>query len=605
MPHSMRLSPWKQVATAGAVLTVLAIAATWPIASNPARLAVIEPTENDFRLNTYLIFWGAHALLTDPLAVHHTNMFHPERYTFVYADILLAHSLLMLPVIEAFYEPILTYNLLLIASLVIGGLGFFCLARAVVGHPGAALLGALLWAFNPVHFTRYQQIQLVGDHWLPWMAWALWLWLQPATAEPGAARGASGAATASTAGERRTHARPESAACRQRPPVRLRYAVAAAVFFCLNALSGSHHAVFGALLAGSMIAYFAVVHRLYRRPDLVRLARGGAVFALIAVAVLAPIFWPYLAIEEQMAARRAETLDLPNASLWPLELLSARSHFYRWLDERWGWPAVLNRSDREVRSYAFPGLVTIGLAGLALLRPAGGRRRTDRRFWLFSGLLFLFLAMGAYGGYLLVGNLPLIRLIRVPIRYMMPATLCLAMLASFGAAALAARIPRRRARIAVFAALALAFSVEASFAPLRTWPYERQPRPINAFLAGQPGDFAIVEFPLSPFSTSINARQVWESIFHWKRLLVGYSGYQSPANVDLLRSIRDGFPSDACIDELVGLDVRFVIVLEDRVEPELLAAIAAQPRLLQAWSGDGRVVYRVEGRPVGAASGLR
>jgi hypothetical protein len=562
----MRLSPWKQIAAAGALLTALAIAATWPIATDPARLAVIEPTENDFRLNTYLIFWGAHALLTDPLAVHHTNMFHPERYTFVYADILLAHSLLMLPVIQAFYEPILTYNLLLIAGLVIGGLGFFCLARAVVGHPGAALLGAVLWVFNPVHFTRYQQIQLVGDHWLPWMAWALWAWLQPATAAPEADGGD------------------------EKCEPGIRHAAAAAVFFCLNALSGSHNAVFGALLAGSMIAYFAVVHRLYRRPGL---ARGGAVFALITVAVLAPIFWPYLAIEEQLAARRAETLDLPNASLRPLELLSARSLFYRWLDERWGWPAVLNRSGREVRSYAFPGLVTIALAGLALLRPAGRRRRTDRRFWLFAGLLFLFLAMGAHGGYALVGNLPLIRLIRVPTRYMMPATFCLAVLASFGAAALAARIRRRRARIAVFAALALAFSVEASFAPLRTWPYEREPRPINTFLAAQPGDFAIVELPLSPFSTSINARQVWESIFHWKRLLVGYSGYQSPANIDLLRSIRDGFPSDACIDDLARLDVRFVIVLEDRVEPALLAAIAAQPRLLPAWSGDGRLVYRV------------
>ncbi|MGD8331287.1 MAG: hypothetical protein PVJ49_17785, partial [Acidobacteriota bacterium] len=141
--------------------------------------------------------------------------------------------------------------------------------------------------------------------------------------------------------------------------------------------------------------------------------------------------------------------------------------------------------------------------------------------------------------------------------------------------------------------LVVLFAGEASFAPLRTWDYPHEPRPLNEFLAAQPGDFAVVEFPLDPDGYTINMRQVLNSIYHWKRLLVGYSGYQSPENIALLRRVRDTFPSDACLDELAALDVRFVVVLEDRVNERFLAAVRAQPRLLLAWQYDTWLVYRV------------
>jgi len=557
MPERTSLSARRHVALVVAAFIVLSVAATWPLATDPAHLSVVRPTENDFRLNNYFIFWGAHALLTDPLALHHTNMFHPERYTFVYADILLAQSILMLPVIELFYNPVLTFNVLLMCGFVIGGVGFFVLARRVTGHPGAAFVGAVLWVFNPVHFTRYQQIQLIGDHWLPWMAWALWCWLQPdaedrATGSPG-------------------------------------WAAAAAAFFCLNALSGSHLAVFGFFLAALMISWFTLSGRRWHSTSY---RRGLLAFALIALVVLAPIFWPYLVVEQRMAAVRAQTLDLPNASLRPLEALSARSHFYLWLDRTVGWPSLINGSGRELRAYGFPGVVTLVLALIGALASSIGARR-QRLFWVAATAYFLFFAMGSYGGYLLFGNLPLFRLIRVPTRFLLPFVFALAMLAAYGCAALAPRLPSRNARTAALALVVVLFAGEASFAPLRTWDYPHEARPLNEFLAAQPGDFAVVEFPLDPFGYTVNMRQVLNSIYHWKRLLVGYSGYQSPENIALLRRVRDTFPSDACLDELIDLDVRFVVVLEDRVDADFLAAVRAQSRLQLAWQYDAWLVYRV------------
>ena len=555
---TLRRAPtWKLALLAALAFALLSVLATWPVAMDPAHLSVVRPDENDYRLNNYFIFWGAHALMTDPLGVHHTNMFHPERFTFVYADILLAHSVLMLPVIAAFYNPVLTFNLLLMLSMTIGAVGFFLLARQVTGHAGAAFFAATLWTFNPVHFTRYQQIQLIGDHWLPWLGWALWIWLHPATETDDVGSN--------------------------------RWAVLAAVFFCLNALSGSHTAVFGALLAAVMLGYFAVVRSLWRRRSFVV---GVAIFAIIVLAALAPIFWPYLSVEKQIAESRAQTLDLSNASLRPLELFSARSRFYLWLDRTVGWPSMVNMSGRELRAYAFPGIVVLALATLGIVTPRRDRYR-QRRLWIILLALFVFLAMGSYGGYALLGNLPVFRLIRVPTRFMMPAILALAMLAAYGAAGLAERLPTTRRRVAVFAALGLLFAAEASFARLRTWQYEQETRPLNEFLAAQPGDFAVVEFPLDPFGYAINMRQVHNSMFHWKRLLVGYSGFQSQENVELLRRVRDRFPSDDCLDELHALDVRFVVVLAGRVEAAFLEAVDSQPRLAAAWSYDDWQVYRI------------
>jgi len=558
MPLSNALRAWRQPLLAALAFMLLSVAATWPVATDPAHLSVVQPTENDYRLNIYLVFWGAHAVVTDPLAIHHTNMFYPERYTYVYADVLLAHSLLLLPVIEASYNPVLAYNVFLILSLTIGGTGFFLLARSVTGHPGAALLGGVCWAFNPVYFARYQQIQLFGAHWLPWLAWALWQWLHSGDPHSGAGRS-------------------------------YRWAVAATAFFCLNALSGSHIAVFGGMLAAAMILYFAAARRLWRDR---RFVAGTLAIGVVVVVLLAPVLWPYLPLEQAMAETRGETLNLVSSSLRPLEFFSAGSRFYRRLDERFGWPSVLG-GGREPETYGFPGVVPLVLALLAVVLPAGARR-VERNFWLLGTVTFGSLALGVYGTYAIVGNIPLLRLIRVPTRFMLPAVFCLAVLVAFGAAGLIERIPSRRTRVALLSALALVFALEASFAPLRTFRYDNGPRPLEDFLAAQEGDFAVVEFPLDPHSVSINARQVFTSMFHWKKILVGYSGWQSDDNVRLIRSLRDCFPSDRCLDEMAALDVRFVILLQDRLDARFLEAVARQPRLKPAIMIDDTAVYRLE-----------
>jgi hypothetical protein len=612
----MRFSPALKIAAVALLFMVLAFAAAWPLGTNPAGLALFGLANNDAQFNTYVIFWGAHSLLTDPLSLHHTNMFYPERYTFAYSDIELSHSLLMLPVILVFNNPYLVFNLLLMLSIAIGGVGFYLLAVRLTGNHSAAVFAAAIYVFNPAHFGRYLQIQFFADHWLPWFAWALLRWLEGIEKNEG---------------------------------FRLLRAFAAALFYCLHALSGSHNTVYGTVLGAGLVVFYFFKRRLWKS---VSFWAGIGLMAVVSLAVLGPIFFPYLIVEDRLSAGRvmdADTLVRGSATLQ--ELLSAGSKFYTWVSDVTGWPTAL--FDARLRGYLFPGFVALFLAGIGFIAPrrkkseenwknlpawaldfismaaallclvcaAGGaepeivgkiamfyvpswamaaavlvpvalrlalfrrskhllavffsfcrerlRAAADQLFWLGLTVFALLAALGPDGGlYYLLAHMPLIRLIRIPQRFVLLAAFALAVLCAYGAAALGRRLGGRRALAGVvFTVIVLAFVVEADFAPLHVRPVEQVPE-VYLWLAERQGDFTVVEFPLDPLNYSVSARQVFYSVYHWKRLLVGFSGYQSPENVERLRRLNDTFPSDSCLDELEELGVRYVFVFEDRLAGE-------------------------------------
>ena len=606
----------------GVVFLVLASVWTWPMIADPAHNNMATPANNDARFNIYVIFWGAKSLVTDPLNIHHTNMFYPERYTFAYSDIEISHSLLMLPVILLFYNPVLTYNLLIISSIVLGGVGFYLLARDLTGHRAAAAMAAAIFVFNPAHFGRYTQIQFFGDFWLPWLAWALLRWLK------GGGWG---------------------------------WALGSGILFCLHALSGSHNAVFGALLLGAAVIYYALSERLWRRA---RFWYGLIIILLTGIIVLLPIFWPYFIVEQKLSSHRVQDIDTLRAgSAGFKELVSSGSRFYRWLDVAFGWPSAMPGA--PARGYLFPGIVAIALAFFGLLARrekqhsgcrwsrisawvldavaigsawaaltlaltgcewlflfilpvpappawilpvlalaavglrlswfrkaehllvafyrflrANVRLTADQLFWILILLLSLLATLGPDGGlYHLIGRLPLVRMVRVPRRFVMVASFALAVLSAYGVAALARRIAGKGKRALALAIVIVIFMTESVFLPLRVNHWPNEPPEIYRWLGSQEGDFTVVEFPMDPTGYGIFARQIFYSIYHWKKMLVGYSGYQSEENRERLARLNASFPSGKCLDELQSLSVRYVVLLEGRMPKEKLEALKRQPRL--------------------------
>jgi hypothetical protein len=563
VPQPLFNRPWVEALSVALLFVLLGVMATWPMATDPAHLSVQKPTDNDYRFNNFVIFWGAHALTTDPLNLHHTNMFYPERYTFAYSDILLSHSVLMLPVILLTNNQVLTYNLLLLLSMSIGGLGFYLLCRELTGNRVAALAGAVIFIFNPIHFARYVQIQMFGDHWMPWFALALLIWLRQA--------GETGAAEISGS---------ENGAPVRRP---WKLPAAVVVFFCLNALSGAQPALFGAIIGGAMVLFYGITGRLWQNRSFLR---DLVVMGLACFVLLAPIFWPYAVVEKEMLGPRTLMDQLLYTSALPVEMFSAGSHLYRWIDGTLGWPSEI--LGRPPRSYLFPGIIPLILAAFGLVsswvrRGEGGRTR-DQIFWL-SLLIFAFwLALGPRAGlYLVIEKIPVLKLLRVPSRLFLVVSFSLSVLAAFGVARIyeSEKLSRKSVGAPLLAGLALLFVIEASQSPMPVYPFVPGPEPRHQFLAEQPGDFAVVEFPIDPLNHTLSTRQIFNSIHHWKKLLVGYSGFQTEENIERLQRLNSSFPSDECLDELQELGVRYVMVLEARYGDRHLRQILQQSRLQQ------------------------
>ena len=625
------------------IFAALAVVSTWPLVTSLTSHSIGGPNDNDIKFNTWVIFWGAHALTTNPLEMSHTNIFHPERHTFAYSDIELSHSLLMLPFIALFYNPELTYSLLVLLSIVIGGVGFYYLARDIVSHRLAAFFGALVMVFNPARFGRYVQIQFFGDHWLPWFLLALLRWLKFNSSEE-----------------------------KKRSRI---WAALSVLFFCLHALSGSHNAVFGSLIGAMVVIYWFFRAKLWQRKQFWWQLAAMAVATAI---VLIPVFYPYFIVEKELAKHRVDNdYALAVGSAGGAELLSSGSRFYRWLDEATGWPSML--FTRGARGHLFPALIPLllGLAGFfSFARNGNENGKLSRwaawfldimlisvtwiavtsavfgtsqivvlifrvatptalvlavaaiaafllRIFLFPKaphcgtalwnvakqqfilhehqllwlaiLLFSFWALlgPSAGLYMILGKLPFVRVIRVPRRFILVAVFALAILVAYGVRSLCERFKNRTSlQIVTVSIFAILFAVESAYAPIPLYPVEPVPE-VYTWLGEQEGDFAVMEFPVDPRGYAQAIRQVYGSIHHWKKLIVGYSGYQSDANIELLQRLNQTFPSPACIDELKNLDVRYVLAFEERLTDAQLRQLE-EHQSLQVVKKFGRLaVYEI------------
>ena len=646
----------RELASVAALFLLLALLTTWPLATAPATHSVSDRANNDVFLNQYLIFWGAHALVEEPGSLYDTNMFYPNRYAFAYADMLLTDSILLYPVIRAFHDPTLTYNVLLWLAVVIGGTGMYVLCRLLVGSRGAALVAGVLFVANPTHFVRYRQPQFFNDGLLPWFLAAMLIWLASCGLwQRGLGLGAKSADRNAGAGVCRLGSTRRS----------LAWACGAALLFCLHSQTGSHNAIFGLLVGGGFAIYYAVPLFAARWrgdswPDGARrFLSGASVMALLGMLVLAPLFYPYFRVGRHLESERlgeaAETANqLAAGSASAVELFTTSSHFYNWVDSRFGWPSDY-LGGAGPHSDLFPGVVLLLLALLSLLpggrmlRPDLARRMgagaldamllssalatwaawqygwrrlgpefgsfptvwiwpvlaalalaarvawfrqephgllaayralprdRDLRFWLGVAVLCFFAALGpAFGLYELVRLVPAANLIRVPSRFVLPMAMALSVMAAWSVRRLIAS-PGAPRRMLLGAAMIL-FAAEASFAPLPTVSNPYPPDPAAIWLGEQPGDFAVIEIPIDPSPTQAT-RQMLQSIHHWKKLVIGYSGAAPAGYEERMRRLAASFPGRAALDELAGLDVQYLVVLEKRVFGELLDAIRAEPRL--------------------------
>jgi hypothetical protein len=488
------------VAALMVVLTALMLSAQLARLDSVADLG--DPLFSVWRLS-----WIAHQLPRDPLRLFQANIFYPERNTLAFSDSILLPGVVGAPFLWLGVSSLHLYNLFLLATFVLAGAAMYLLVRSLTGQPWAALVAAVIFAFYPFRFEHYSHFELQFSFWMPLALLALHRTVASGRLRDGLLTGG---------------------------------AIGGQTLSCLY---------FGVFLTAYFIPIWAALALGWNRVrSSVKPLLAGAG---LAVVLIAPIAVPYVQVRQSFGERTAGEA----------EFYSARpQHYLVPHYTRTTYAGVLSRERHEPEKDAFPGILVVVLALVALWPPL-----TVPRIAYTLALAFAFEASLGMHGWLfpcLYRNFIPFRGFRVPARFSMLVGLSLSVLAGYGVARLGSYLRRPSLKYLLAAALTAVVLFESrTTLSLESVP---QPHAIYQWLAARPTT-VIAELPAAtsdPASVGRDVRYSYFSTFHWHRLANGNSGYFPKSNLAFCDAMMT-FPDDHSIRLLRDHDVEYVVLHEE------------------------------------------
>jgi hypothetical protein len=535
-----------------ALFVGLAALHTWPLASDPAHLSRLD--NDDGGLNTWVVSWVAHALVSQPLQLFDAPIFYPEPLTLAYSEHMLVPSVMGAPLLWLQASPVLVYNLLVLAGFALSGWAMCLLVTTWTGSGAGGVVAGMLYAFNAHLLTRFVHLQALHVEFLPLALYAIDRVLGVAGSV-----GSSGNAMV------------------RRDTTRFGFWLLAG--FVLQALCSNYTLVF--------LAAALVVAVLVRAGDWMGTGRWHRIGILMAAGaasafILAPFLWPYYVVSrDQGLVRSLDEVRLYSAGVLDYLTTGGRLHYDAWSHRVF-----------EGRTALFPGFVGLALAMTGL----GGRAvMTDprRRMMAAIGLMGVALSFGpAMPGYaLLHASVPLFSGIRGAARWGFLALTAVAVLAGFGVAALQNRLARATYRPAVTFLIAGLVTVEALRAPMGFVPFEGIPAIYDRL--NDEGPVVLAEFPLYYGErVSENARYMVADTRGFWPLVNGYSGFESASFRE--RAARwQAFPADDAVQALRMTGVTHVMVHVRDVRQDVVRRAQESPSLALVADDGERRLYRM------------
>lgn len=557
---------------AGLFYCLLTCVMTWP---QVARIQDGLPADVDGSLfedpflNSWILAWGARAIVKSPCHLFDTNAFWPRTNTLAYSD----HMLGYLPLSAALFwltgNAVLVHNALLLATFVASGLGMFLLVRHVTGAAGPALLAGIVYAFCPFRFGQYGHVQVLSAQWMPLALWCLHLF----------------------------HERVDRSG---------RFAMGPYVAFVLlggiQSLCSSYYSMFFPVLVGCV----GIAVGLWGGPRRLRKAVWTLAGPVLWTAVALPALWPYVRLKQHMGFRRDLHQNV-QYSARPSSFLaaSAGNRLYGRLTAPFAKPEAIG----------FPGAMAACLAlwaAVRLLRAKAWRPEAEpaaRMGWIYlaAGAAMALLALGPLvrigrslalpGPYMLLYHfVPGFDGLRAPGRFLMPAMLCLSVLVGLGASQVCSLLAAPRQRhwaIGLLAAIALA---ELAAFPLRLPRVpvgDRVPK-VYRWLARQQPVKRIVELPLDLGLNDV--QRMYYSTYHWHSIVNGKSGYFPPESTAKFLSYV--VPRPALLHLMAEMQIDYVVVHDDLM-PGLSRAYEDVPYCHREASFGDTHVFRLDREGLG------
>jgi hypothetical protein len=516
--------------------TILAVIATWPALIH-LRDRVLGAYPGDNFQFLWALWYAAHATFD----LHSSPFFDPDVYfPFGFSlfrnlgEVSPATILASVPLTRCLGE-VATYNLLIMISFALTGFGTFLLARELrAGFPGA-LIGGIGVGFCAYHFAHAAgHLSLASTQWIPFF----FLYLERTLRKPS-----------------------------------VRSGVLVGLFYSLSSLVSWYYAsllpIAAALYLSLRLNYFK------ERTLLVNLIKPALAAAACIVVLVLPFAVPYvLALKHgTMTTRSLEESQEFAASVADFFIPPMQHTFFgRWVAQHWrSGPNGVWTDEWEI----YLGTLILPLALVGILHPKH-RRITAGLVAMGAGAFVLALGPSLYfvhpaslhGALNLAPlsriSLPVLALKAIPpfsflrgwARMSFFLQLAASLLAAQGCTYLLELIPRRSvARGAVaFAVISLA-TVDSMITPFGMASVT--PRPVDRWLAAQPGKFPVMEYPIPEHAYSGLA--IYSTRFTGQQIIMGYAS--NPPNASYFETLST-FPSPQALDLLQQWGTKFVLVDE-------------------------------------------
>ena len=114
--------------------------------------ALIGPPEDNLKY-LWNMWWGGNAIFGDASLAFSEQIFYPEGGSLLYNDYSW-YNLGLSIVLKPIFNPATIYNLLVLHTFVLSGLGGFLLTKYFTKDSWVSLIGGFIFAFNPSHFAH-------------------------------------------------------------------------------------------------------------------------------------------------------------------------------------------------------------------------------------------------------------------------------------------------------------------------------------------------------------------------------------------------------------------------------------------------------------------
>jgi hypothetical protein len=162
-----------------AFFVAMALLNTFPLILHPSSTI---GEHGDAYFSVWRLAWIAHQLRADPLHLFDANIYYPHRDTLAYSDAMILPGVILTPFQWGGINPILLYNITLIAAFAASGICAYLLVRELTGSMAAGVLGGVLFAFSAHRAEHFNHLELQFAFWMPL---AVLAWHRAVTADRG------------------------------------------------------------------------------------------------------------------------------------------------------------------------------------------------------------------------------------------------------------------------------------------------------------------------------------------------------------------------------------------------------------------------------------